>query len=407
MMSRYRYKALAASGELVNGNLPAASKDDAFMRLRQMGYIPLQANPEAAAGRGRGIRRMFQTRKSVPLSEVLVFTRELSVLLKAGISVDRAFDNLIAAHTPGPLRLAMRRISDAIKSGHTLSAALSKHDDIFPSFYVGLVRAGEAGGSLPDVLDQIAGSLENSEKLREQLRASLLYPLIVLIMVGFSFVIMMVWVIPEFRPLLEGHGNGMSFSAKAVLSLSGLTVNWGWLFGLCALLLAVAMKLLLKDEKLLRLRDRRLLAAPVVGDLIKHLETARFCRSLGVLIANGVPLLDGIDVAGGAVANRALAGTLRSTRTLVSRGEGLATALRRTAELPDLFVQLIGVGEESGRLTEMLWLSAEDAEKKAQKTIHRLVTLLVPLVTVWLGLLVATMIGTIISAVMGSYNVAL
>lgn len=406
-MSHYIFKALATDGELVNGKLRASSKDSAFAQLRQMGYIPLAADAQTTAEPGSKIRLSYRKSKRVSQNEVLVFTRELAVMLKAGISVDIALNNLAAARGSGSFPVVLREVADAVKNGHTLADALVRHADVFPGFYVGLVGAGEAGGNLPAILHRIAATLQNMQRLREQVHSALVYPLIVLIMVGLSFVVIMVWVIPEFRPVLETQGTAVPLSAKVVLALSDMTIRWGWLMGLTLLLAAIAAKGLLAGEKVKDLRDRQLVALPIVGEIVRQVEAARFCRTLGVLITSGMPLLDAIGVAGRAVENRVLARLFRSTGDPVSRGESLAAALEYCGTVPALTVQLVRVGEESGRLPEMLQLSAEDAEEKAQKTIHRLVTALAPTVTVCLGAVVATLIGIIISAVMSSYNVTL
>ena len=265
-MSRYRYKALAPDGEVVLGHLAADSRQDAIAKLRQRGVVPLEA--EAEARRKGAPRSQFLPRfepKRIDRREVLAFTRELATLLHARIPLDRAVDKLAEPRAGGPFGRVLRSVSSNVKSGDTLATALRKSGSVFPPFYTGLVQAGEAAGTLPSVLDDLAKVITESQELRDKVLGSLTYPLIVLALIAVSFVILMAWVVPEFRPLLEREDADIPFTASVVLFLSGLVVDWGWLIAVLLAAFAVFALRLYRAGRLQAHIDRLALKIPRMG----------------------------------------------------------------------------------------------------------------------------------------------
>ena len=404
-MAQFEYKAIAPGGEVVLGEIAADSREAAIGGLRRKGVVPLRV----AEARSSGGRRVFASlkRRKPNVKDLMLFTRELAILLAAGIALDRALATLDRIVVDGPMQGLPGQVLDEVKGGASLADALASRGDVFPAFYVGMVRAGEAGGSQVLVLERLADMLERSEALKANIRSALLYPLLVLIITGVSLVVLLVFVIPEFRPIFEDAGAELPLTTRIVIAFSDFAVEWGWLLLIALLAALLALRRFsLSEAGRLRL-DRWLLGAPLFGELVRRIETARFCRSLGTLRANGVTLIDAVGIAAGTLGNRAVSEAARQTIGPLAKGEGLSTPMRRTGCFPPLALQLIEVGEESGKLADMLLQVADVYDKEVERSIERLLTMLAPLVTILLGFLIAFIIGSILAAILGTYDIAL
>jgi general secretion pathway protein F len=235
----------------------------------------------------------------------------------------------------------------------------------------------------------------------------MIYPLVVLALTCLSMVVMLVYVIPEFRPILEGADTAPPLTARMVMAASDFAVAWGWyaLVGLLVGLLAL-QRFKLSPGNRVRF-DAWLLGLPMIGELLRRIETARFCRTLGTLRANGVALIEAVSTAAGTMSNQAFVAAARGLSDQLARGAGLAEPMRRIGCFPPLAIQLVEVGEESGELSRMLLQVADIFDQESERTIQRLLALLTPIVTILLGCLIAFTIGSILSAVLGTYDVAL
>jgi general secretion pathway protein F len=248
--------------------------------------------------------------------------------------------------------------------------------------------------------------LERSEALRARISAALLYPLLVLILTGLSLVVLLVFVIPEFRPIFEGAEMKLPLPTIIVLAFSDFALEWGWLLLVGLLVALLTLKRFTMAETGRVRLDRWILGMPLLGELVRRIETARFCRSLGTLRANGVTLTDAVGIAADTLNNRAVAGAARQIIGPLTTGMGLSAPMRQTGCFPPLALQLIEVGEESGRLEDMLLQVADVYDKEVERGIERMLALLTPTVTILLGCLVAFIIGSILAAILGSYDIA-
>jgi general secretion pathway protein F len=406
-LAQFEYKALAPGGEVVLGEIAAATREAAIGGLRSKGVVPLRV--EARRGEKQQIFAALSRlrQRKVGAKDLMLFTRELGMLLAAGIPLDRTLAILDGIVVDGPMRGLPGQILDAVKGGASLADALQSRSEIFPAFYVGMVRAGEAGGSLVAVLERLSNMLERSEALRASIRSALLYPLLVLILTGLSLVVLMVFVIPEFRPIFEGAGDKLPLTTRIVLAISDFTLEWGWLMLVSLLVALLALRRVSVSEAGRVRLDRWLMSAPLLGELVQRIETSRFCRSLGTLRANGVTLIDAVGIAAGTLTNRAVSQAARQTTGPLAKGEGLSAPMRRTGCFPPLALQLIEVGEESGRLEDMLLQVADVYDKEVERSIQRLLALLAPTVTILLGFLIAFIIGSMLAAILGTYDIAL
>lgn len=406
-MPRFTVKALSSSGEIVEARVDADNREAAWAKVKRTGVVPVKVEALSDTATTKiGFAPLFGERRPGH-RETLAFTRELATLLEAGIALDRVLDKLAGLQPSPGLRKVLRGVSADVKSGSSLSAAMARAPDVFPPFYTGLVNAGEAGGTLPSVLGDIAAIIHARQVLSEKIAASLLYPVIVLLMIAASFVILMAWVVPEFRPLLESQGSNIPMSAAVVLLLSGLVVDWGWaiaILGAAGVLLAIRI---VKSQPGRRSIDRGMLGLPKIGPVLRGFEAARYCRALGTLLSNGVTLSTAVGLAGNVVENTAVSTALSRTAAGLARGRRLAQVLRAARVMPPLVMEIVDVGEESGNLGDMLILAADTAQSEAEASLQKLVVAIAPLVTILLGAFVAVIIGTILSAMLSTYDVPL
>jgi len=406
-MTRFSYKALSASGDVLTGEVAADSRDAAIAKLRARRVVPLEVDARKGGKSSAQARTEIFRRRTVTDKDLMLFTRELEILLGAGIALDSVLEKLDGLVTEGPMRGIAGEVLRAVKSGRSLGDALETRSDVFPAFYVGMVRAGEAGGALAPVLERLGAMLEKSEALKARIRSALTYPTLVLMLTGLSLVVLLVYVVPEFRPMFKDAGMTLPWSTRIVVALSDIASDWGWLIGaglICALILLRGYRRSAAGRRAL---DGLALNAPLVAELTRRIETARFCRSLGTLRANGVTLIEAVEIAAGTVSNSAFAEAARQIAAPLARGQGLARPMRATGKFPELALQLIEVGEESGRLHEMMLQVADIYDREVERTIERMLALLSPLVTIVLGCLIAFIIGSILSAILGSYDIAL
>lgn len=403
-MTRFRYKAVTLSGDILEGEMDAATRRAVVERLRTQGHTPIRA--DEIKGRDRVPfmpARLFGPRR-MPPNAVTLFTRELATLLGAGLPLDRALTILGDVADDARKREFAGRVLEAVRGGAPLADALAVHKASLPPYYIGLVRAGEAGGSLDTVLMRLADVLERAQALRDSVRSAMYYPIFVLVMSLLTLVVLFTVVVPQFRPLFKEGGAATPTPMAIIIALSDGLQSYGWLI-LLALAAAVIVARLQTSRPAGRLRrDQWLLHAPVLGQLVMKVEVARFARTLGTLLANGVVVLNALSITSGTIGNRFVAEAVSGIAGRLKRGEGLALPLMETGVFPRLAVQLIQVGEESGQLEAMLLRVADIFDEEVKRGLQRIISLLVPAVTILLGLLVAGIIGSMLTAILSTYD---
>jgi len=404
-MPRYSYKAVAADGEVIEGEIEAASREAVVERLHAQGHVPIRAEESRAAAVARASRgpALFRARR-VARQDVAALTRELATLLQAGLPLDRALSIMFELAVTPPVRDVTEAIREAVRGGATLADAMQAHPDVFPNYYVGMVRAGEAGGTLESVLARLAEALKHAQATRESVRSALRYPALVVAMAGVSLAVLMTAVIPEFRPLFEGSGAAMPTSTLVIIWISDFLAAYWWALALVAVAAGLALRQHNRSPDG-RLRwDTWLLRAPLLGRLVVKVEVARFSRTLGTLLGNGVGVLNAMSMTIETLENRAVASAVAKAQGRLAKGEGLAEPLIETGVFPGLALQLVRVGEETGRLDAMLLRIADIYDEEVRREIERLLSLLVPVITLSLGLLIAGIIGSMMAAILSTYD---
>jgi general secretion pathway protein F len=338
---------------------------------------------------------------------IVLTTRELATLLHAGLPIDRALSVLAEIAKERNLKEFLEDVLTSIRRGSALADALEPHKDSLPAYYIGLIRAGEAGGALDSVLARLAESLERAQSLRETIRSAMYYPAFVLVMSIITLLVLFTMVIPEFRPLFEGSAAGMPGPMSAVIAISDALRDYWWVIVLAVIAMVLGVQQYNRTPSGRRRRDRFLLGLPLVGELVTKVEVARFARTLGTLLANGVMVLNALSITAETVSNRELAEKIRGLANRLKRGDGLAAPLMETGRFPRLAVQLVQVGEESGQLESMLLHVAAIYDEEVKRTLQRLLALFVPIMTICIGILVAVIIATMLTAILSTYELSL
>jgi len=405
-VARFRYKGIGSDGGIVTGDLRARDRSGAESALKARGLVPISIDERRSGQFSAGFASVLPQRKKVSARDLLVATREISVLLSAGVPLDRALQLMVKLGQDGPMKKISQELYLDVTNGSALSDAMAARGQVFPAYYAAMVRAGEAGGALPAVFSRLFEMLEKRAVLSAKLQSALIYPAIILLLTAVSIAVLLVLVIPEFKPIFRGAGDDLPWTTEMIVRLSDFAVAYGTvtLAGLLVAGLLLARMRLTDAQKVAR--DRFFLSLPFIGQLVRTLETSRFCRMLGTLRTNGVALVEGVTIAAETLQNRMVAAGIRQTIDPLAHGEGLSTPLRRVNVMPELALHLIEVGEESGKLDEMLIQVADIFDVETDQKIQTALSLLVPLVTVFLGMIVAFVIGSILSAIIGSYNMA-
>lgn len=401
-MSQFRYKALSASGEPVDGVMDAASAEEVVARLQDAGNIPIEAKP-ADASQESGLTALLR-RSDMNSAQVMQFTQQLATLLGAGQPLDRALQILLDMPDSPNARRVIERVRDAVRSGTPLSQALEQQGGVFSRLYVNMVRAGEVGGSLDDTLKRLADYLERSKVLRESVINALIYPSILVLMVFGALALLLGYVVPQFLPLFEDMDVEMPLLTQMVM-LAGNFVRGYWWLIIALIVLGVWLfrRQLTEPEKKLAF-DGWILRRGLLGSLFTKLETARLARTLGTLVRNGVPLLTSLSIARNVMGNTALSSAVETATGEVKTGGGLSLALSRSKLFPRLALQMIAVGEESGELDAMLTKVADTFDLEVKNTVERLLAALVPAVTVFMAGVVALIMMAILIPIFSLTN---
>lgn len=403
-MALYRYKALNARGEELSGQMEAASDTEVAARLQEQGHLPMEAKLASEAGSDFNWRGLFQT-KPYSGARLVQFTQQLATLLGAGQPLDRALSILLEQPEDEASKRVLTDVRDAVRGGATLSSSLERHHDIFGRLYVNMVRAGEAGGSLQDTLQRLAEYLERARALRVKVVNALVYPIILLAMVGLSLLFLLGYVVPQFSAMYDSLGADLPWFSRLVLWTGNFVRNW-WIVVLVLPLLAVLwLDRKRRDQAFMRRVDEWALQNKFAGPLVAKLDTARLARTLGTLLRNGVPMLAALGIARNVLDNRVLATDVEAAADAVRNGGGLSVALGKSKRFPRLALQMIQVGEESGVLDAMLIKVADTFEADTQTTMDRLLAALVPAITLVLAVVVGVVILSVLAPIYDLTNV--
>ncbi len=403
-MSRFRFTAYDQHGALKEGEIEARSRERALETLHQRGQYPIDLVSDDAAGaptKRWWEREITLGNGALPLTGLMLFTRELATLIKADLPIDESLRIVsLQPLMPRRIKAATLGVLEAIRQGQSLSSALAARGPEFPEYFWRLIQAGEASGSLGDVLDDLSTFLERSNEVRTQVGSALLYPAVLLVAAGCAIVVVLTVLLPTVVPLFKDAGAPLPVTIKFLVDAQDfVTRNWlTTLIAMAALTMIGAVSL--RRPELRLLIDRGLLKIPVVGGLIANRETSRFARTLSTLSHNGVPLLEAVRIAGSVMQNRAFSLAVANAGQVLQEGGSLSSPLVQSGLFSELSMRLIAVGEQTGQLEAMLMRVAQVYESTLQRQLSRLMSLLTPVLTLVIGGLVGGLILSVMSAIL-------
>jgi len=373
--------------------------------LQAEGYIPIRVVPASAKsflGLRLGIKQTKLSQKDIAL-----FTGELATLLESGLPLDKSLLVLIDLTEDNErVTKLIGRVLEKVKGGSTLADALEKQSGIFSKFYLNMIRAGEAGGSLGEVLTRLSEYLERSRELKETVSTAMIYPIILLIMSLASLFVMLTFVVPQFSEMFESAGKALPVSTQIVVGLADWLQSYWWILVLGGVLITGYMNLQMADPVKKKVWDGRFLRLPLAGTIILHKETANISRTLGTLLGNGVSILAALVIVRETVDNLVLAAAIQDTEEQLKQGKNMSDALFEKRIFPKMAMQMIKMGEETGRLEEMLLRVATIYDKQLRVSIQRMLALLEPALIITLGLMIAGIIVSILLAILSVNDLA-
>ncbi|MBT4257393.1 MAG: type II secretion system F family protein [Gammaproteobacteria bacterium] len=388
----YKYQAFDIHGKVQNGQLNADSEKEAVRILQGKNLTPVQIQETRNAS--GAIRR-----SKISHDDVLDFTNGLTTLVEAHVPIDRSLRLLEGVTESAAMRELVIDLLRDVKEGKSLAEAMENHPRVFSKMYVNIVRAGEEGGILHDLLPDLAEFLETSAKTRQAVISAMIYPVVLLITGIISVVLLLIFVVPQFAAMFEDAGTDIPASAAFLLSLSGGIQSYGFLIIVFIVALAFLWKRMDSDPASKLRKDNFLLSMPMVGSLILYKECAVFSRTLGSLLGAGIPLIRALRVAREVIANTVLTSHLSQVEEDVRGGAGLGNSLEKTGVFPTLWHQLVAVGEESGRTSSILLKLAKTFDTSVRNQMSGLVAALQPALIIFLAIAVGGITITMLSAV--------
>lgn len=393
-MSTFRYKLLTASSGIVEGEKEALSRAALVAELRKSGNIILhiqQADKQKKFG-------FFLNRSNK--KAVLPFTQELATLLEGGIPLDKSLSIILSGQDKNVIKDVVEDVLNGIKSGKSFAEALTNHARLFSSVYINMVRAGEEGGVLPQVLKRLGAFQERLQKVRSEIISAMIYPILLsstgMVCVG----ALIVYVIPKFAQIFDGMGISLPFSTMVLMGMSHYSIRYGWVFVLVALIAFFSYKKAMKDNETAIKIDQKKLRLPLLGNLFWKMQISRFARTLGTLLENGVPLLKSMDIVKDVLSNRYLADILGNVKANVKEGAGLTLSLAKRGFLPEIAVHLLKVGEETGNLDQMLLKVADNFDADVEHRMKRLVTMVEPVLIMLMGAVIGVIVISMLTAIL-------
>lgn len=404
-MTTYQCKFIR-EGEVVQETRDAENESLLIIALQNEGVIPLNVR-EAKDNILSFLLPSSSSGLNISQKDVGVFTRELATLLGAGLPLDRSLSVLIDLTDDGsPIHQMTTSILDKVKSGATLSDALDAQTNVFSRFYLNMIRAGEAGGSLDNVLERLADYMEQSKELRDTVTTAMIYPIILMVISFLSVFLLLTFVVPQFTEMFENSGKELPIPTQVVVGIADFLASYWWAVLAGILLLTAVVKFQLSDSKRRRVWDYRFLKIPLVNDLIVKIQVASFSRTLETLLGNGVTLLSALSIAKETLTNAAIADTVEQASKSLKQGGGMADVLIESGQFPKMALQMIKLGEETGRLQEMLAKVAITYDKEIKTAIHRMLAMLEPALIVTLGIVIAGIIVSILMAILSVNDLA-
>ena len=382
-MATFTYTARSFAGEMKTATLEAQSRDDVIAQLRRQRLNVVKID-EATPKKPR--------RGHIKMRDIVILTRQFSTMINAGLPLVQAMTILSEQSENKTLGGIMRKVVFDVESGNTVADALSRHPQAFSGLYVNMVAAGEAGGILDTILMRLATFMEKNDALIRKVKGAMIYPSVIMSVAGIAITVLLIFVIPVFENLFTSAGLALPLPTRIVMGLSRFLKSYWWL----VLSILGGSAFMLKryygtSNGRLQI-DRMLLKVPVLGDVLRKSAVSRFTRTLGTLISSGVSILDGLEITAKTAGNRVVQDAIMESRSSIAGGDTIAQPLKKSGVFPPMVISMISVGEQTGGLDEMLSKIADFYDEEVDAAVSNLLSLLEPVMIVFLGVVVGGMV---------------
>ena len=397
-MPQYTYTARAVNGELKSATIDAPSRDDVIKQLRQLKLNVVKIDEGTANRKKRG--------GSIKMRDVVIFTRQFSTMINAGLPLVQALDILAQQSENPALKDVTRQVVFDVESGNTLADAMRKHPKAFSELYVNMVAAGEAGGILDTILMRLAVFMEKNDALIRKVKGAMIYPGVIITVAAIAITVLLIFVIPTFENMFASANIALPLPTRIVIGISrGLKSYW-------YIVVAAAMAIYFSIRGYYRTPggklniDKLLLKMPVLGDVLRKSAVSRFTRTLGTLISSGVSILDGLEITAKTSGNRVIQDAIMESRSSIAGGDTIAAPLKKSEVFPPMVISMIAVGEQTGGLDEMLTKIADFYDEEVDAAVSGLLALMEPVMIVFLGVVVGGMVVAMYLPIFDMVNAA-
>ncbi len=382
-MATFTYTARTQSGELKTASIEAATREDVVAQLRRQRLSVVKVDEDAKPKKARG---------SIGMRDIVIFTRQFSTMINAGLPLVQALDILAKQTENKVLADVTRAVVFDVESGHTVADALGKHPKAFSELYVNMVAAGEAGGILDTILMRLATFMEKNDALVRKVKGAMIYPGVIMSVAFIAIAVLLLFVIPVFESMFASVGLALPLPTRVVIGLSKFLKSYWWAVGGGAVGAFFMLKKYYATSDGRLMIDRLMLKMPVLGDVLRKSAVSRFTRTLGTLISSGVSILDGLEITAKTSGNRVIQDAIMASRASIAGGDTIAAPLQKSAVFPPMVISMIAVGEQTGGLDEMLSKIADFYDEEVDAAVSGLLSLLEPVMIVFLGVVVGGMV---------------
>lgn len=406
-MPAFIYRATTLEGKVVEGTMEASDNGTVAIKLQDMGLLPIKVG---LASKKSVLMREVEwpwRRKRIRRKDLLVFTQELHTLVKSGFPLDRTLAVLGQLAETQAFSEIIQDVLKEVKGGKSFSEGLGKYPGAFPKVYVNMVKAGEVGGALEEILGRLVTFLETSENLRSYIVGAMIYPTLLSVVGITSVTILTLFVVPRFAAIFQDMGVPLPLPMAVLKGLSDFISGYWWLVVISVILVGYYLRRHRSSPEGRLQGDRWLLRIPLAGAVLRKVEVARFARTLGTLLHGGVPLLQAMTIVREIIANQAIATAIEPIRNGIKKGEGIAVPMKQSGVFPPLAMHLIEVGEESGKLDAMLVQVAETYDAEVRNGVKNLIAFFEPALILVMGIIIGTIVVSMLLAIFSINDIPL
>ncbi len=401
-METFSYTAVGADGKEKKGSIVAETREDAARSLKDQGLLPMSIGKQSALD--KDINFSFGKKKGVKVRDLSVFCRQFSSIIKAGVNVINALSMMSEQTENKKLKAAIRNVQSNVEKGETLSSAMRSEGDIFPSLLISMVAAGEASGSLETAIERMAIQFEKDAKISGMVKKAMIYPIILIVVMIGVVIAMMMFVIPNFMDMFEGLDAEMPFMTVMVINMSNFILDKWWLLILIVVGIVFAYKSYYKTDAGRHVIDRIKIKIPVFGVLAVKTACARFSRIMSTLLSAGMPMISAIEIAAGTMDNVLFKDALQKVRSGVALGMGFSQQIGVTRLFPAMLVHMVGIGEETGNIEDMLTNVANYYDEEVELATQSVTALMEPMIIIVMAVVVGALVLAIYQPMITLYS---